>query len=59
MVSPTKIDWTKYGGLGFGILFVSTASVLIRFAQTEVSSLVIAAYRLTIAGLILGLIILS
>ena len=58
MASSTKTDWTNYSGLGFGILFVSTASVLIRFAQNEVSSLVIAAYRLTIAGLILGIIIL-
>ncbi len=37
----------------FGILIVSTASILIRFAQREASSLVIAAYRLTLAALIL------
>jgi drug/metabolite transporter (DMT)-like permease len=37
-----------------GILFVSTASIFIRFAQTEASSLVIAASRLVIATLILG-----
>ena len=37
----------------FGILAVSTASIFIRFAQTEASSLVIAAWRLTIASLIL------
>ncbi|HEY4717897.1 MAG TPA: DMT family transporter [Anaerolineales bacterium] len=37
----------------FGILAVSTASPLIRFAQLEVSSLVIAAYRMGISGLIL------
>lgn len=36
-----------------GILAVSSASIFIRFAQTEVSSIVIAAYRLTLAVLIL------
>ncbi|PWB53506.1 MAG: hypothetical protein C3F13_08815 [Anaerolineales bacterium] len=36
-----------------GILAVSTASIFIRFAQQEASSLVIAAWRLTIASLIL------
>jgi len=37
----------------FGILFVSTASIFIRFAQVEVSSIVIAASRLLIASIIL------
>lgn len=37
-----------------GILAVSTASIFIRFAQKEASSLVIAAYRMTLAGLILA-----
>lgn len=37
-----------------GIIGMSTASILIRFAQTEASSLVIAAYRLTIASLFLA-----
>jgi drug/metabolite transporter (DMT)-like permease len=37
----------------FGILAVSTSSILIRFGQEEASSLVIAAYRLTLASLIL------
>ena len=37
----------------FGILAVSTASIFIRFAQEEVPSLVIAAWRLTVASLIL------
>lgn len=41
-------------GLAFGILAVSTGSILIRFAQEEAPSLVIAAYRLTIASLILA-----
>lgn len=36
-----------------GILIVSTASVTIRFAQREAASIVIAAYRLSIATLIL------
>lgn len=39
--------------LGVGILAVSSASILIRIAQQEASSLVIAAYRLTIASLVL------
>ncbi|GAB4529333.1 MAG: DMT family transporter [Anaerolineales bacterium] len=37
-------------GLLFGILAVSTASLFIRFAQREAPSLVIAAYRLTLAS---------
>lgn len=36
-----------------GILFVSTASIFIRFAQTEASSIVIAAARLVIASVVL------
>jgi drug/metabolite transporter (DMT)-like permease len=36
-----------------GILAVSTASLFIRFAQREAPSLVVAAYRLTIASLLL------
>jgi drug/metabolite transporter (DMT)-like permease len=36
-----------------GIVFVSTASLFIRFAQAEASSIVIAAARLTIASLVL------
>ena len=36
-----------------GIVFVSTASLLIRFAQAEASSIVIAAARMTVASLIL------
>lgn len=39
--------------LVLGILAVSTASPLIRFAQSEVSSLVIAAYRMGFSALIL------
>lgn len=39
--------------IGFGILAVSTASIFIRYAQTYVPSLVIAAYRLSIASIVL------
>lgn len=40
--------------LGLGILAVSTASIFIRYAQAEVPSLVIAAYRLSLASLVLA-----
>jgi drug/metabolite transporter (DMT)-like permease len=40
--------------LFIGILAVSSASIFIRFAQQEVNSLTIAAYRLTLAVLILA-----
>jgi len=40
--------------LGLGIIAASTSSILIRFAQMDAPSLVIAAYRLTIASLILA-----
>ena len=40
-------------GLVLGILAVSSASLLIRFAQREAPSLVIACFRMTIAALIL------
>lgn len=39
--------------LSFGILAVSTASIFVRYAQQEVPSLVIAAWRLTLATMIL------
>lgn len=39
--------------LFFGILAVSTSSIFIRYAQREADSLVIAAYRLSLAALIL------
>lgn len=41
-------------GLALGILASSTASILIRFAQVYAPSLLIAAYRLAIAALILA-----
>jgi drug/metabolite transporter (DMT)-like permease len=45
--------------LGFGILAASTASIFIRLAQRDVPSLVIAAYRLGLATLILSPFILT
>lgn len=45
--------------LFLGILVVSTSSVFIRFAQQEVASIVIAAYRLSLAALILLPIVLT
>lgn len=39
--------------LALGVIFVSTASILIRFAQAEASSIVISAARLLIASLVL------
>ncbi|QRN83915.1 DMT family transporter [Chloroflexota bacterium] len=52
-----KIDTTKQHhpvlATLAGIIFVSTASLFIRFAQAEASSLVIAAARLTVASLVL------
>ncbi len=44
---------SAYLVLAFGILAVSSASILIRIAQKEAPSLVIAAYRLSIASLVL------
>ncbi|HWQ05275.1 MAG TPA: DMT family transporter [Longilinea sp.] len=44
---------SAYLVLVIGILAVSSASILIRIAQQEAPSLVIAAYRLTIASLVL------
>ncbi len=37
-----------------GILAVSTASIFIRFAQRDAPSLVVAAYRMTLAGILLA-----
>jgi drug/metabolite transporter (DMT)-like permease len=41
-------------GLTFGILAVSTAAIFIRYAQEYAPSLVIAAYRLTLAAVLLA-----
>lgn len=47
--------WRIYAVLGIGVLIVSTAAVLIRYAHAEgVSSLAIAAWRLTLASLVLA-----
>jgi len=46
--------WRTYAALGCGVLIVSTASILVRFAQgQDVPSLAIAAWRLAIAALAL------
>jgi drug/metabolite transporter (DMT)-like permease len=49
---PTK-SYQPVIATAFGILFVSTASIFIRFAQAEASSIVIAASRLLVASLVL------
>jgi len=46
-------DVRPYLGVGFGVIIVSTAAILIRLAQAEVHSLVVAAWRLALATLIL------
>ena len=46
-------DPRPYLGVGFGVVIVSTAAVLIRLAQAEVHSLAVAAWRLTLATVIL------
>src|SRR4030066_1487865 len=53
MKSPKRPPIPPIVAILFGILAVSTSSLFIRFAQEEVPSLVIAAWRLTIAALIL------
>lgn len=53
--SPTSSSIAPPGlGLFIGILAVSTASIFIRFAQTEVPSVVIAAGRMTLAVIFLA-----
>ena len=53
MNSPKKPPISPIIAIVFGILAVSTASIFIRFAQEEAPSIVIAAWRLTIASIIL------
>lgn len=53
-MSPETKDLKPYLGLGLGVVTVSTAATLIRLAQAEVHSLVVAAWRLTLATLILA-----
>jgi drug/metabolite transporter (DMT)-like permease len=45
---------SPYLGIGLGVVAASTASIFIRFAQQEANSIVIAAYRLSLATLILA-----
>jgi drug/metabolite transporter (DMT)-like permease len=52
-ISDQHDDIRPYLGLGFGVIVVSTAAILIRLAQAGVHSLVVAAWRLTLATLIL------
>jgi drug/metabolite transporter (DMT)-like permease len=47
-----------YLGVGIGVLTASTAAVLIRLAQAEAHSLTIAAWRLTLASIVLTPIVL-
>ena len=51
---PTTRRFPPWLGLLIGILAVSTASTFIRLAQTEANSLAIAAWRLTLASLVLA-----
>ena len=48
-----KATVRPYLGLGLGVMTVSTAAILIRLAQAESHSLVVAAWRLTLATAIL------
>jgi len=43
-----------YVGISLGVVIVSTAAILIRLAQADAHSLVVAAWRLTLASLILA-----
>lgn len=54
MPSRSKLKISPQIVLGLGILAASTSSIFIRFAQADTPSLVIAAYRLLIATLILA-----
>ncbi len=54
MPSPQKAPFPPQVAFAFAILAVSTASIFIRYAQREAPSLVIAAFRLTIASVVLA-----
>ena len=48
------LHWRTYAALAGGVAIVSTASILVRFAQTQgVPSLAIAAWRMALAALVL------
>ncbi len=51
---PQRSQVRPYLGVGFGVITVSAAAVLVRLAQAEVHSIVVAAWRLTLATLILA-----
>jgi drug/metabolite transporter (DMT)-like permease len=51
--TPSENSYRPITATALGILFVSTASIFIRFAQTQASSIVIAAARLVIASVVL------
>ena len=55
--SPPPVS--PYVGMAVGVVMVSTAAIAIRFAQEGASSLSIAAWRLTLASVILAPIVLS
>lgn len=57
--SITKPGFPPVLALSLGILAVSTAAIFIRFAQQEAPSLVIAAYRLSLAALLLAPLVLT
>jgi drug/metabolite transporter (DMT)-like permease len=50
---PQEGDVRPYVGLGIGVLTVSSAAILIRLAQAGAHSLTVAAWRLTLATLLL------
>jgi len=54
MSSQPKAPIPPLLGIAFGILVVSTSSIAIRFAQGYAPSLVIAAWRLSVASLVLA-----
>jgi len=56
--SHPKTNLRPYLGAGFGVVTCSTAAILIRLAQVEAHSLVIAAWRMALASLILTPIVL-
>jgi len=52
--TPARVPLRAYAVLGLGVLIVSTAAIMIRYAHADgVSSLAIAAWRLTLAALVL------
>lgn len=60
ILSESKPPFPPLAGLGIGLLAVSAASIFIRYAQAEgVPSLVIAAWRLSLATLILAPVVLA